>query len=95
MSKNKNKNKQQSQNQSKPTPVVVKPILTDEQKLEIEMQKEDLEVKNVLPVEQLSPESESKLKETETNADLVKYWIYVKDINKGLESLVNTANSEK
>ncbi len=90
----KNKNRQQPHNQPKPTPAV-KPTLTDDQKLEIEMKKEELEKDNVQPVEQLSPESESKLKETESNADLVKYWNYVKDINKRLESLVNSANSEK
>lgn len=90
----KNKNRQQPHNQGKPTPAV-KPTLTDDQKLEIEMKKEELEKDNVQPLEKLSSESETKLKETEANADLVKYWNYVKDINKRLESLVNTANSEK
>ena len=90
----KNKNRQQLQNQAKPTPAV-KPILTDDQKLEIELKKEKLEKDNVQPVEQLSSESEAKLKEAEAKDDLVKYWNYVKDINKRLESLVNTANSEK
>jgi len=90
----KNKNRQQPQNQSKPTPTV-KPSLTDDQKLEVEMKKEQLEKDNVHPVEQLSSESETKLNETESNADLVKYWNYVKDINKRLETLVSTANSEK
>jgi len=90
----KNKNRQQPHNQSKPTPPV-KPTLTDDQKLEIEMKKEELEKDNVQPVEQLSSESEAKLKEAEAKDDLVKYWNYVKDINKRLESIVNTANSEK
>jgi hypothetical protein len=90
----KNKNRQQPNNQNKPTPAV-KPTLTDDQKLEIEMKNEELEKDNVQPVEQLSSESETKLKETEVNSDLVKYWNYVKEINKRLESLVNTANSEK
>lgn len=90
----KNKNRQQPNNQSKPTPTV-KPTLTDDQKLEIEVKKDELEKENVQPVEQLSPESESKFKETEANADLVRYWNYVKDINKKLETLVNSANSEK
>lgn len=90
----KNKNRQQPHNQGRPNPTV-KPTLTDDQKLEIEMKKEELEKDNVQPVEQLSSESEAKLKEVEAKDDLVKYWNYVKDINKRLESLVNSANSEK
>lgn len=90
----KNKNRQQPHNQSKPTPTV-KPTLTDDQKLEIELKKDELEKVNVQPVEQLSSESETKLKETEANADLVKYWNYVKDITKKLETLVNSAKEEK
>lgn len=82
------------QNQNKPAPTV-KLTLTDEQKLEIEVKKDELEKDNVQPVEQLSSESEKKLKEAEAKDDLVKYWNYVKDINKRLESLVNTADSEK
>ena len=90
----KNKNRQQPHNQSKPTPTV-KPTLTDDQKLEIELKKDELEKVNVQPAEQLSSESETKLKETEANADLVKYWNYVKDITKKLETLVNSAKEEK
>jgi len=90
----KNKNRQQPHNQSKPTPTV-KPTLTDDQKLEIELKKDELEKDNVQPMEQLSSESETKFKEAEAKDDLVKYWNYVKDINKRLESLVNSANSEK
>jgi len=90
----KNKNRQQPHNQSKPTPTV-KPTLTDEHKLEIELKKDELEKGNVQPIEQLSSESETKLKETEANADLVKYWNYVKDITKKLETLVNSAKEEK
>lgn len=90
----KNKNRQQPYNQSKPTPPV-KPTLTDDQKLEIEVKKDELEKDNIQPVEQLSTESEIKSKETEANADLVKYWNYVKDINKRLETLVNSAKEEK
>jgi len=90
----KNKNRQQPNNQNKPTPVV-KPTLTDDQKLEIEVKKDELEKDNVQPREQLSSESETKLKEAEAKDDLVKYWNYVKDINKRLESLVISANSEK
>ena len=70
----KNKNRQQPQNQSKPTPTV-KPTLTDDQKLEIELKKDELEKDNVEPVEQLSSESEKKLKEADaqgTKADIKK-----------------------
>lgn len=90
----KNKNRQHPNNQGKPNSVL-KPTLTDDQKLEIEIKKDELEKDNVQPVEQLSPESETKLKEAEAKDDLVKYWNYVKDINKKLETLVNSANSEK
>ena len=90
----KNKNRPQPYNQSKATPAV-KPTLTDDQKLEIEMKKDELEKDNVQPIDHLSSESETKLKETESNADLVKYWNYVKDINKKLETLVNSAKEEK
>jgi hypothetical protein len=90
----KNKNKQQPQNQSKPTPTV-KPTLTDDQKSEIELKKDELEKDNVEPVEQLSSESETKVKEAEAKDDLGKYWNYVKEINKRLETLVNSAKEEK
>lgn len=90
----KNKNRPQPHNQSKATPSV-KPTLTDDQKLEIEMKKDELEKDNVQPIDHLSSESETKLKETESNADMVKYWNYVKDINKKLETLVNSAKEEK
>ena len=90
----KNKNRQQPHNQSKPTPTV-KPTLTDDQKLEIEVKKDELEKDNVQPVEQLSSESETKLKEAEAKDDLGKYWNYVKEINKRLETLVNSAKEEK
>lgn len=90
----KNKHRQQPHIQNKPTPVV-KPTLTDDQKLEIEMKKEELEKDNVQPVKQLSPESEAKLKDAETSNDLAKYWTYVKDINRRLETLVNSAKEEK
>jgi len=90
----KNKNRQLPQNQSKPTPTV-KPTLNDDQKLEIEIKNEELEKDNVQPVEQLSSESETRLKETEAKDDLGNYWIYVKEINKRLETLVNSAKEEK
>lgn len=93
----KNRNKQQQfKNQSKPTPQPkARPTLSEEDKLEIELKNEDLEKENVQPIEQLSDESETKLKETEANADLVEYWNYVKDINRKLEELVNSAKDEK
>ncbi len=90
----KNKNRQQPNNQSKPTSKV-EPTLTDDQKLEIELKKDELEKDNVQPMEQLSSESETKLKEAEAKDDLGKYWNYVKEINKRLETLVNSAKEEK
>ena len=65
MGKNKNRNKSIPQNNQpvKPTPTApVKPMLTNEQKIEIEFKQEELQ--SVDPVEQLTPESESKLKES-------------------------------
>lgn len=90
----KNRNKPQVQSQNKPMQQV-KPTLTEEQKLEIEMKNEELEKENVQPIAELSIESDTKLKETEAKEDLVKYWNYVKDINKKLETLVNSSNTEK
>lgn len=94
MAKNKNRNRNYQQNNqvSKPTSTQ-KPTLTDEQELEIELQQEELQ--SVEAVEQLSPESENKLKESETREDLPRYWNYVKDINRRLESLIKLANDEK
>ena len=96
MGKNKNRNKNIPQNNqpAKQTPTApVKPMLTDEQKIEIEFKQEELQ--SVDPVEQLTPESESKLKESETKDDLSKYWNFVKDINKRLESLLVSTKDEK
>ncbi|PJE46496.1 MAG: hypothetical protein CUR34_07615 [Sediminibacterium sp.] len=96
MGKNKNRNKNIPQNNqpAKQTPISpVKPMLTDEQKIEIEFKQEELQY--VDPVEQLTPESESKLKESEIKDDLSKYWNYVKDINKRLDSLLVSTKDEK
>lgn len=90
----KNKNKQPNKSRTKPDSQV-QPTLTDDQKLEIEVKKDELEKDNVLPVEQLSSESEIKLKESEAKDDLVRYWNYVKEINLKLERLINSVNSEK
>jgi hypothetical protein len=96
MAKKQNKKQKQpkQQKQNVPTPSI-KTSLTDDHKLEIEEKKDELEKDNVQPVEQLSSESETKLKEAEAKDDLVKYWNYVKDINKKLETLVNSAKEEK
>lgn len=96
MGKNKNRNKNIPQNNqpAKQTPTApVKPMLTDEQKIEIEFKQEELQ--SVDPVEQLTTESDSKLKESETKDDLSKYWNFVKDINKRLESLLVSTKDEK
>lgn len=94
MGKNKNRNKnipQYNQNAKPTTPA--KPTLSEDQKLEIEVKQEEL--KSVEPVEQLDPESENKLKESETKDDLSRYWTYVKEINKRLESIMNSTKDEK
>ena len=94
MGKNKNKNKYVPKNSQPIKPVLpTKPALTEEQKLEIEVKNEELQTTE--PVEQLSPESESKFKESDAKDDLLKYWNYVKEINKKLDSLLNSTKDEK
>lgn len=94
MAKNRNRNKQVPQNIQQPkTNQPVKLSLTEEQKLEIEAKQEDLQTVEL--VEQLTQESEEKLKESEAKEDLSRYWNYVKDINKRLESLLNLTKDEK
>ncbi|MCS4432850.1 hypothetical protein [Aquiflexum gelatinilyticum] len=94
MAKNKNRNKQVPQNTQQPkTTQSVKPTLTVEQKLEIEAKQEELQT--VQPVEQLTQESETKLRENEAKEDLSRYWTYVKEINKRLEALMISTKDEK
>ena len=73
MGKNKNRNKHIPQNtqpiKAKAT-AHVKPGITEEQKIEIEIKKEELQ--SVEPIEQLSLESENKLKESEGKEDLIE-----------------------
>lgn len=91
MAKKKPNNRQQPP-QQKPKPVLT-PILSEEHKLEIENKEEELQTVEL--IEQLTPESENKMKEAETKNDLSKYWLYVKNINKRLESLLDSTNTEK
>jgi hypothetical protein len=96
MAKKRNRNTRNTKSNQSPTskPVIIgKKDLTDEQKLEIEIKQEEL--KEIDPVKSLTPEAENKLKETEAKDDLLKYWNYVKDINKRLETLMNSAITEK
>lgn len=87
--KNRNNQKQQS---VKVVPTQ-KPSITEETKLEIEAKVEELAP--VEPVALLSQEAQNKLKESETKEDITKYWNYVKDINKKLETLINKTEEEK
>ena len=91
MAKKKTNNRQQPQ-QQQPKPVVT-PILSEEHKLEIEKKEEEFQMVELIA--QLTPESENKLKEAEAKDDLLKYWLYVKNINKRLESLLDSTNTEK
>jgi len=94
MGKNKNRNKSVPQNNQPAKNIApTKPILTDEQKSEIEVKHEELQ--SVESIEQLSPESKNKLKEAETKDDISRYWNFVKEINKRLESLLNSTKDEK
>lgn len=91
MAKKQRNNKQQPQQQKSTTTVMVP--LSEEVKLEIEVKDEELQ--SVALIEQLTPESENKFKEAENKDDLSRYWIYVKNINKRLESLLDSTNTEK
>jgi len=94
MGKNRNRIKPVPQNTQQPKAIEpTKPVLAEEQKLEIEVKHDEL--KSVETVENLSTESETKLKEAENKEDLSRYWIYVKEINKRLESLMNSTKDEK
>lgn len=88
----KRKDKEQLREPKKSTQTV-KSTPTDDIKLEIEIKNEELE--SVQPIEELSNESEEKLKEAKEKEDLIKYWNYVKDINRKLEALVKSTNEEK
>lgn len=94
MGKNKNKNRhnQVANPLTKNTQTAI-PVVTEEQKLEIELKKE--ETQHLEPIEKLSPESDTKQKEAEARDDLPKYWTYVKDINRKLENLLNKTEEEK
>jgi hypothetical protein len=87
------KNKHKPQQQQPRQIVQPKPTITTEQKEEIERKHSELQ--SVDPFEQLSPESENKMKETEAKEDLSRYWNFVKEINKQLEALLNSTKDEK
>jgi hypothetical protein len=96
----KNKKSKKSGNPTPPkASVVAKPTLTEEQKVEIET----LETKTSEQIgnaqveinKALSIESEIKLKDAETKDDIVKYWTYVQDINRRLETLISKTEDEK
>lgn len=100
MSKNKNKNRnnQQGNHGSKIIQPLV-PTLTEEQKLEIEKKNEETKIQiseqQVIPDEQLTLESEVKLKDAEAKNDLTKYWNHVKEINKRLDALIIKTEDDK
>jgi hypothetical protein len=73
------------------------PVLSEDLKKGIKVLDEDTSkrVDEAEVNETLSSESESKLKDAESKQDIVKYWNYVKDINKRLETLINKTEEEK
>ncbi len=94
--KNRNKFKQKSNL----PPKIIQPIqnLTETDKREIEDKSNELqdEIDNqqIVPVEDLSAEAKSTLKESEANNDLMQYWNFVKGINKQLEALIVKTKDE-
>lgn len=96
--KNKNERIQRQTQTAKSKQSATKP-LSDEEKRNIERKKEDLEKQvkeqKIKPDSELSSESQAKLQEAETKDDLTRYWRYVQDINKRLESLINKTEEDK
>ena len=90
----KNKNRPIKQvNPTGKTSQPAKPVFTDDQKIEVELKSQEIE--QLAPIEKLSAEAENKLKEAETKDDLSRYWNYVKEINRKLETLLNKTEEEK
>jgi hypothetical protein len=101
-SKNKNRGKNIPQRQSKATVQNVTqkvPDLSDEQKLEIETLDDETSKKvskqGLTANTELSGEASTKLNETEAKNDLSKYWNFVKEVNKKLETLISKTEEEK
>ena len=65
--------------------------LTNKDKTDIEVKKNELASSKVKPIQKLSLESEKTLAETEKKEDIKTYWNYLKDINKRLETLEEEA----
>jgi hypothetical protein len=99
--KNKNKGKNNPQTQSKATAQTTPkiPVLSDEQKLDIETL-DKATTKTVFEQglsanSELSSEATAKLQESEAKNDLPKYWTFVKEINRKLETLISKTEEEK
>lgn len=100
MGKNKNKNRF---NQPAFQPVKnVQPRkeeVTTEDVLEIEAKYAEtgqlIEAQQVLLSDSLSTEAQARIKEAEAKDDLKKYWIFVKEVNRRLEALINKTEEEK
>ena len=100
MSKNKNKNKNnQPINLSPKIIQPVAPAISEEHKLEIELKNEETQnivtEQQIVVEEKLREESEAKMRESEAKSDLAKYWTFVKEINKRLDTLINKTDEEK
>jgi hypothetical protein len=98
----KNKSKSKGKNQKTSQSVATKssvPVLTEDHKTEIKVldtkTSKQIDKAQIESNEALSTESESELKDAEPREDIVKYWTYVKDINRRLETLINRTNDEK
>jgi hypothetical protein len=100
--KNKNKGKNNSQPQSKATTQYTTPKvpeLSNEQKLDIETLDDEtsktVSEQGLTANSELSSEATAKFQESEAKNDLLKYWNFVKEINKKLETLISKTEEEK
>jgi hypothetical protein len=99
--KSKNKGKSNPQPQSKVAAQATQknPVLSDGQRMEIETLNEETTKKvsedGIIVNSELNSEATAKLQESEIKNDLPKYWNYVKEINKKLETLISKTEEEK
>jgi hypothetical protein len=96
--KKRNKRTQRQPQPAKPKQPIKKTFSEDE-KINIEIKNEEtkkqLDEQKQEPVVELTSESQNKLKEAEAKNDLSKYWEFVQDINKRLETLISKTVEEK
>lgn len=71
----------------------IKPSITEEQKLEIEVKHEELQF--VDPIEQISPEADKIVREAEVKEDIALYWKKVKEIIERVDALRKNLDTDR